>query len=156
MYIPHTTNTCSALNRHRPSLAPLGSSFWCPKTMPHFFKEEKQQRVAWKFPSRKQKLGTTLLLGCIPDEGLIYPREHNTLSKNQIPGGNFGHLLRRSGTALFLNRLSPTHSVSQIKVLSYSKWGQPDCFPSPEKGLKRAPQLVTEFFSPKTPQLSSD
>jgi len=28
-----------------------------------------------------------LLLGCIPDEGLIYPREHNNLSKKSDSRG---------------------------------------------------------------------
>jgi len=71
--------------------------------MPHFFfKEEKQERVAWKFPSRKQKLGTTLLLGCIPDEGLIYPREHNTLSKKSDSRGKLWAFIEEIWNRSFL------------------------------------------------------
>jgi len=72
--------------------------------MPFFFKEEKQQRVARKFPSRKQKLGTTPL-GCTWGAD-IPSRTQHPLKKIRFQGGNFGHLLRRSGTALLLNRLS--------------------------------------------------
>lgn len=134
--------------------SPLGSSFGCPKTMPFFSKKRNNREWPGNFrPGNKNWVPPPTRVCTWGAD--IPSRTQHPLKKIRFQGGNFGHLLRRSGTALLLNRLSPfltPHSVSQNKVLSYSKWGwrgQPDCFPSPRKGLQRAPQWVTKFFSPK-------
>jgi len=49
--------------------SPLGSSFGCPE-----------------ISVQETKTGYTTPLGCVP-EGLIYPREHNTLSKKSDSRG---------------------------------------------------------------------
>jgi len=133
--------------------SPLGSSFGCPKTMPFFSKKRNNREWPGNFrPGNKNWVPPPTRVctwGADIPSRTQHPKKSD--SRGETLGIYWGDLERLFCWIGCLPFLTP-HSVSQNKVLSYSKWGwrgQPDCFPSPRKGLQRAPQWVTKFFSPK-------